>query len=604
MEIPGQFSPEIDTLKALRDHTELLRMFIDPRFRIDDSRDRIDKDSQYELLDRSKQLALAEILTTVPLFLLQGPPGVGKTFLVGDLVRRRFQDDPTTRLLLTAQSNAAIDHLMGEVLGLFPAGSQPVMVRARPADDDPSDTDLEIDRQADKLLTLLADSEIVKTASAHIAQKVKALADSRRKPRAGATSAGRMSAEARAFESMILRAANVVFATTNSAAIEHLIEERGFFDWTIVEEAGKATGPELLSALLLSHRRLMIGDHKQLPPYGADRMERLLADPTAVKAAVRASESMIARQLKESGMEEIFDEVESNDTDYGQLCSEALTTLGLFETLVETELAWHTNHPTQRPIARRLTEQHRMHPAIAKIVSDCFYDSALQTNPRAAEEFRTLRPPVRSIRPDAMPETPIVFIDMPYGRERYGYKGGDSPPAWSNADEVEAVARTLALLRPRDDARPSLAVLSPYQQQVKRLRSRINNPDAGELSHLEAFSRAMGGDDFCGTVDSFQGDQADVVIVSLVRNNWHATPAKALGFLRDVRRMNVLLSRARWRLIVVGSLKFFENVIGLSKSLTDADVGFLERFMVALEAAKQAGDASVVDSSTLSGLSR
>jgi len=82
----------------------------------------------------------------------------------------------------------------------------------------------------------------------------------------------------------------------------------------------------------------MIGDHKQLPPYGSDRMVRLLADPTAVKAAVRAAESMIARQLKDPGMEEIFDEVESNDTDYGQLCSEALTTLGLFETLVETEL--------------------------------------------------------------------------------------------------------------------------------------------------------------------------------------------------------------------------------------------------------------------------
>jgi superfamily I DNA and/or RNA helicase len=65
--------------------------------------------------------------------------------------------------------------------------------------------------------------------------------------------------------------------------------------------------------------------------------------------------------------------------------------------------------------------------------------------------------------------------------------------------------------------------------------------------------------------------------------------------------MNVLLSRARWRLIVVGSLRFFENVIVLSKSLTDADIGFLERFMNALEAAKQAGDASVVDWSTLPG---
>ena len=403
---------------------------------------------------------------------------------------------------------------------------------------------------------------------------------------------------------MILRAANVVFATTNSAAIEHLIEERGFFDWTIVEEAGKATGPELLSPLLLSHRRLMIGDHKQLPPYGADRMARLLADPTAVKAAVRASEGMIARQLKDPGMEEIFDEVESDDIDYAQLCSEALTTLGLFETLVETEIAWQDNHPTQRPIARQLTEQHRMHPAIATIVSDCFYNGSLKTNARRAIEYRTQDPPFRSVAPATLPETPIVFIDMPYSRERYGYKGCDSPPAWSNSDEVEAVVRALGLLRPQGSGRPTLAVLSPYKQQVKRLDKEIDRHAGGALSHLGGFARAVGGDDFCGTVDSFQGDQADLVLVSLVRNNWHTIPAKALGFLRDDRRMNVLLSRARWRLIVVGSLRFFENIIALSKQLPDADIGFLERFMKALDAAKRAGDASVVDWSVLPKLGR
>ena len=82
----------------------------------------------------------------------------------------------------------------------------------------------------------------------------------------------------RAFEGLILRAANVVFATTNSGEIERLIDERGQFDWSIVEEAGKATGSELLSPLLLSHRRLMIGDHKQLPPYRSDEMKKLLEE--------------------------------------------------------------------------------------------------------------------------------------------------------------------------------------------------------------------------------------------------------------------------------------------------------------------------------------
>jgi superfamily I DNA and/or RNA helicase len=404
---------------------------------------------------------------------------------------------------------------------------------------------------------------------------------------------------------MILRAANVVFATTNSAAVEQLIEERGLFDWTIVEEAGKATGPELLSPLLLSHRRLMIGDHRQLSPYGADKMGRLFSDANGVRAAVRASEALIARQLKDPGMEEIFEEVESEDIDYGRLCSEALETLSLFETLVEAEFSWQERHPKHRPIARRLTEQHRMHPAIAKIVSDCFYGGSLVTNKEKAAEYRKGAPPFRSIDPRALPEKPIVFVDMPYVREQHGYKGGDRPPAWSNADEVKAVLQTLKLLKPEGGANtPSLAVLSPYREQVDRLRRGIDARLGGELSNLAGFARAVGGEDFCGTVDSFQGDQADVVAVSLVRNNWHGIPAKALGFLRDDRRMNVLLSRAKWRLIVIGSLRFYEGVVGFSKSLPEADIGFLERFLKSLDEAKRDGDASVVPWSALPGLAK
>jgi AAA domain len=156
----AQFRRRVKALRALREHTELLGMLVDPRERIDDSHDPVSKDKRFKELDPSKQLALDEILSTIPLFLLQGPPGVGKTFLVGDLVRRRFNDEATTRILLSAQSNAAIDHLMKEVQSVFLGSSQPVMVRARPADDDPADTDLEIDIQADRLLQDLARSDL------------------------------------------------------------------------------------------------------------------------------------------------------------------------------------------------------------------------------------------------------------------------------------------------------------------------------------------------------------------------------------------------------------------------------------------------------------
>jgi len=57
------------------------------------------------------------------------------------------------------------------------------------------------------------------------------------------------------------------------------------------------------------------------------------------------------------------------------------------------------------------------------------------------------------------------------------------------------------------------------------------------------------------TVDEFQGDEADVVIVSLVRNN-ALVPWKSVGFLKEANRMDVLLSRARHKLIIVGSWDF------------------------------------------------
>lgn len=606
----AQFKRRSKALKALREHRELLRMLSDPRIGIGDSHDPLDeKDERFSQLDKSKQDALREILSTVPLFLLQGPPGVGKTYLVGDIVRRRFGDDSTTRMLLSAQSNAAIDHLMKEVQSVFSedAEAPPVMVRARPADDDASDTDLEVDKQADLLLQALANSELVEEASPNLAAKVVALAEARREASQGKgrARARRMSAEGRAFEGMILRAANLVFATTNSSAVERLMDEGSLFDWTIIEEAGKATGGELLSPLLLSHRRLMIGDHKQLPPYGADKMGRLLAIPDKVKSAVTVSQALVSRYLRDPGIEELFkeveDEVESGVDAFGRLCSDTLSILTLFETLVEGELTPRTTTKPRRPIARRLDEQHRMHPVIADIVSKCFYEGQLSTNPTKAKEYSEGIPPLGSVNTSRLPDTPVVFVDMPYVRGTRGYRGSEVEPPWSNPDEVNAAVDVLKLMRAKSGTYPSVAILSPYREQVRALKHRVGSGLSGHLAHLREFQPAVGNEEYCGTVDSFQGDQADMVIVSMVRNNGHATPGKALGFLRDDRRMNVLLSRAKWRLIIVGSLEFYQNVVGLSAAIPDAELGFMKTFLSVLKEAEAAKSASIVPWSSLRG---
>lgn len=80
-------------------------------------------------------------------------------------MRRRFRNDSTSRVLLSAQSNSAIDHLMDEVRDVFEPESEPLMIRARAADDDAQDGGLELDKQAEKHLKALASSPLAAAAS-------------------------------------------------------------------------------------------------------------------------------------------------------------------------------------------------------------------------------------------------------------------------------------------------------------------------------------------------------------------------------------------------------------------------------------------------------
>jgi superfamily I DNA and/or RNA helicase len=167
---------------------------------------------------------------------------------------------------------------------------------------------------------------------------------------------------------------------------------------------------------------------------------------------------------------------------------------------------------------------------------------------------------------------------MPAFHATVGQTCGDMMPRWTNPGEVLAVKAILKLLRANPDVEkpPTLAVLSPYSRQVKLLSAMIAEGVSSELSHLEGFRTAAPGG-FCGTVDSFQGDEADIVIVSLVRNNDHSNPQNALGFLTEIRRMNVLLSRAKWQLVIVGSIKFLETIVAAAKQPADAELlGFMK----------------------------
>lgn len=571
----------VKALLALREHAELLDALDDPRSVVRPTHEAPTEDEEFKVLDESKQAALLDIWAVMPLYLLQGPPGVGKTRLVRELVRRKIAEDSSARLLLSAQSHDAVDHLLQEIDKEFNAGSDDLLiVRSRPRDDKRPPGKYDLHRQAAELVSRVTKGRLFADLPAHIKAKVEDLDSNQFAVANDDSDSTALRRADRSIEALLLRAANIVFASTNARDLERLIEERSQFDWSIVEEAGKATGPELLAPLLLSHRRLMIGDHKQLPPFGADRLQSLLGNPDSIRSALDVATSLVGWVFREAGMDEIIDDSNAID-DFAAACGDAAAALVMFETLIEQSLPKKESTRGRRDVAMKLSFQHRMHPAIAELVSTTFYGDDLHTHEGTFERYKTEAPPFSVAVKDDAVRSPIVFVDMPFVQSTIGKQEIEKRPRYYNEEEIDTVIDILSRLRAKPGGKqPSVAVLAPYVEQVKRLRSRYFEERRLRLRSLSDFYFEGGADNPIGTVDSFQGNEADVVIVSLVRNNARSGK-RGLGFLADPRRMNVLLSRAKWKLFIVGSHEFLTTRFDARSD--NGDLDFLRKMLGSLQ---------------------
>ncbi|THU96868.1 P-loop containing nucleoside triphosphate hydrolase protein [Dendrothele bispora CBS 962.96] len=305
----------------------------------------------------------------------------------------------------------------------------------------------------------------------------------------------------------ILRSKRIIGCTTTAAAKYGEDIQAAVPDVVLVEEAGEILESHIVTALGASAKQLiMIGDHKQLRP-----------KVNNYKLTVE----------KDDGYD---------------------LNVSLFERLVLK------GYPH-----RTLNAQHRMRPEISALIRHLTYPD-LSDAPRTKN-----RPNLRGVRGN------IVFInhsqpedDMPQvadGRD-FGSKSSKQ-----NTYEVRMILKIVRYLAQQGYGTDKIVVLTPYLGQLSKLRNELKHDSETDpvLNDLDSYDLVRAGLLDPGaaksgqrrlrlaTIDNYQGEESEIVVVSLTRSN----SSNDIGFMSSPERLNVLLSRARNALIMIGNSDTF-----------------------------------------------
>lgn len=217
---------------------------------------------------------------------------------------------------------------------------------------------------------------------------------------------------------------------------------------------------------------------------------------------------------------------------------------GLSKTLLEKSVLLHPEAVVL------LNEQYRMNKKIMKYSSKVFYDNQLSAHQSVANHL---------LFPE---DEPLTFIDTAGCSFEEKLDGTST----TNPDEASFLIKHFTKLVEDLEAKnlannfPTIAIISPYKQQVQILKGLVKENEK-LIPYHEKIS--------VNTIDSFQGQERDVVYISLTRSNAESS----IGFLSDIRRMNVAMTRAKKKLVVVGDSStlskssFYANFIQYAEDL-------------------------------------
>ena len=193
-----------------------------------------------------------------------------------------------------------------------------------------------------------------------------------------------------------------------------------------------------------------------------------------------------------------------------------------------------------------LTIQYRMNRAIMGFSSRWFYHDRLQADASVAERLLS---PI---------DSPITWVDT--CKSGYGELSSATTTSKSNPQEARLVTHVLKdyidMIGERrvQDELIDFGIITPYRAQARMIR---------RLLKMNYFLKHHRRRIAVNTVDGFQGQERDVIVISMVRDNDNG----AIGFLRDLRRMNVAITRAKMKLIIIGNtetlghIEFYKELI-------------------------------------------
>jgi ATP-dependent RNA/DNA helicase IGHMBP2 len=196
---------------------------------------------------------------------------------------------------------------------------------------------------------------------------------------------------------------------------------------------------------------------------------------------------------------------------------------GLSTTLLEKCVALHPQAVTL------LEEQYRMNEAIMAYSSRVFYENKLKAHESVAHRLLFEG------------DLPVNYVDT----AGCGFEEKLEGTSSTNPEEAAFVFKHLNQLVENLATQytpatfPTVAVISPYKEQIRLLKEQLLN-----FPELSVYANKIS----VNTIDSFQGQERDIVYISMTRSNNEGD----IGFLADIRRMNVAMTRARKKLVIIG----------------------------------------------------